>query len=304
MESPQAKGYLFEYIIQDLLKKSGYVSVKTAKIKGRGGNHQIDAYGSLLIPTPFIYPIRLICEAKNYNKNIGLGKIRDFVGVMKDISENYIVRKNSKFERFTDSGCYFSRKGFAIDAQKYAWAQNIFLVSYNGIDQLGQIETILDKFINLNPIRDLSKDNLLNKFKLYFKENVKNLDISFIVGIINKVYPVVIVGKKSLNNKIKRGLPERSDILDATKSSRQEGEFDTVFNLNILNSENISVSVPNFIAKKIIDKIDSSKPGKKIFSVDIPVLSKIKRFVTINVFLPEEEKINYLNGLDNINTED
>lgn len=94
MKDYQARGYLFEYEIWRFLKASGYVGVTTSKLRGRGADHQIDAYGTLSIPTPFVYPIRLICEAKCYTNPIELKHIRSFVGVMKDISENYFVGSN------------------------------------------------------------------------------------------------------------------------------------------------------------------------------------------------------------------
>ncbi|MDD4901769.1 MAG: restriction endonuclease [Patescibacteria group bacterium] len=298
MDISQAKGYLFEYVVQNLLKKSGYVKVRMANIRGRGGDHQIDAYGLLSIPTPFIYPIRLICEAKNYGDKIGLGKIRDFVGVMKDISEKYTTRKNGKYERFSDSGCYFSTKGFTMDAQKYAWAQNIFLVSHNGIDRSNEIVKVIDEFLSSNQFDGLNKGGLIERFKVFFERRFDDLAISFTVGIVNGKYPTVIVGNKGLVDKIKQFLPSDSDSFGATKTSREWNETDTYFNVFINElGEEIKVSVPNFIAKHIVNKIDRSRPGNKIFYIDVPVLSKIRRFVTIDVSLGEFETADYLDKL-------
>ena len=94
MKDYQARGYLFEYEIWRLLEASGYIGVTTENLRGRGAEHQIDAYGTLSIPTPFVYPIRLICEAKCYKDPVELKHVRSFVGVLKDISENYFVGSN------------------------------------------------------------------------------------------------------------------------------------------------------------------------------------------------------------------
>ncbi len=64
--------------------------------------------------------------------------MRNFVGVIKDISENYFVpisnrrlRIRPKLEdRYTYAGAYFSVSGFTLDAQDYAWAHGIYLISF------------------------------------------------------------------------------------------------------------------------------------------------------------------------------
>lgn len=51
MTPNQARGYIFEYIVLDSLKQSGYINVTSSTLRGRGASHQIDAYGTLSIPT-------------------------------------------------------------------------------------------------------------------------------------------------------------------------------------------------------------------------------------------------------------
>lgn len=70
MNRDQARGYAFEKIIQELLARSGYYKLETGTIKGRGAYHQIDAYGIFSYPVPYIYPIRIISEAKCYKNNV------------------------------------------------------------------------------------------------------------------------------------------------------------------------------------------------------------------------------------------
>ncbi len=93
-----------------------YFNVKTEHLRGRGASHQIDAFGTLAIPTAFTYPIRLIAEAKCYSSTIQLYQIRSFLGVIKDISENYIVgekKQRNTPDRYLDTGCFFSATPFS-----------------------------------------------------------------------------------------------------------------------------------------------------------------------------------------------
>ena len=79
----QLKGYLFEIVILELLRKNNFYEVNVAReprdrvredrpgfieFKGRGCWHQIDCpcdYSELI---PFMYPIRLLGEVKYYKK--------------------------------------------------------------------------------------------------------------------------------------------------------------------------------------------------------------------------------------------
>ena len=70
--SARFKGLLFEAIINKILQENEYESFEVdnvqvdgqGRVRGRGEWHQIDALGRLKYTIPFIYPIRLLCEAK------------------------------------------------------------------------------------------------------------------------------------------------------------------------------------------------------------------------------------------------
>ena len=147
MNDEQLKGKIFEKIIKHHLKKHGYkiipdsvmnyYGVKKAQnglnVKGRGAWHQIDALGQFQFQIPFVYPIRLFSEAKCLSNKVGLPVIRNFVGVLKDISENYFIDKYEELEfksrfRFTDCGAIFSTTPFTKPAQMYAYAQGVYLI--------------------------------------------------------------------------------------------------------------------------------------------------------------------------------
>ena len=101
----QVRGALLEEAVLYLLGKTGYDvfdhhSSKLGPglrsghsgldVEGRGSWHQIDALAEFSASPAFMYPLRLIVEAKCYraNRPVGIEVVRNSVGVLKDISEN------------------------------------------------------------------------------------------------------------------------------------------------------------------------------------------------------------------------
>ena len=110
-------------------------------LQGRGDWHQTDALVSYDHTPAFIYPVRLIVEAKAFSSNsrskgkVGLNVVRNAVGVLKDVNENYFSFSDSdsvehKIRRFNYTYAVFSLNGFTKSAQKYAIAHQIFLIQY------------------------------------------------------------------------------------------------------------------------------------------------------------------------------
>lgn len=142
----QIRGMLLEEVLLYLLKTSGYRTVeKTAddptlqdgpsglEVKGRGGQHQIDAVADFLVAQPFSHPQRLLVEAKCYSKNpVGIEIVRNAVGVNKDVSEYWITRgHNHEYiptKRYHYQYAIFSTSGYSREAERYAFAQDIYLI--------------------------------------------------------------------------------------------------------------------------------------------------------------------------------
>lgn len=303
MQGNQAAGYIFEKEIFDLLAESNYFNVRTEQLRGRGASHQIDAFGTLAIPTAFTYPIRLIAEAKCYSSTIQLHQIRSFVGVIKDISENYIVGENDRRNtpnRYLDTGCFFSATPFSKSSQDYAWAHNIFLVSFSDMEEMLSIITRIRSFISEIPeeqLRTITKENLLMRYFSWKGQiSSENVNPSLGIGILDNVYPVILVGKKDWCERI--SVPPNSDTIFAEKTRRVDKKNGTIFHLNI-DKENghpeiVSFNLPNRIAGKIIERIDKTASGEKIFDLDIPLIIKnngktVRRILRIVVNLPGKE---------------
>jgi hypothetical protein len=137
------KAMLLEEVLLNLLKDSGYKTVNDTKrddtlnnghsgieVKGRGWNHQIDAIADFVISPPFSYPIRLLLEAKFYQKNIGIDIIRNAVGVRKDVEEFWVSNSTEKIAkpRYHYQYAIFTSSKFTFPAQQYAFAQDIYLI--------------------------------------------------------------------------------------------------------------------------------------------------------------------------------
>jgi hypothetical protein len=309
MEPNQAAGYLFEIEIMDLLRESGYVEVKEEKLEGRGTKHQIDAYGIYSIPVPFTYPIRLIAEAKCYEKSIELPLIRSFLGVITDISQNYFVKRGDRGikRRFLDTGCFFTTAPFTKPSQDFAWAHNIFLVSFHGIWHIEEIKKKIKHFLNTQEIQKagkLSKESLIANYELWKQQDNQELITialphkpTMIFGILDNVYPVVLVGNEGWHKKIR--IPPDTDKVKGVKLRRKKQRGSYFFEIEVKgNDENIVVfdfTIPDTIAKKLVGKIDETQSGKKVFNLNIPLNTEVgsqavRRIITIEVHLPKEKR--------------
>ncbi len=155
----QLKGYIFEVVIRKLLSMNGFSQIEkeiaskikihgnnNIEIKGRGTWHQIDCPCIYQKAVPFIYDIRLLSEVKFYTTEIQKDKIRQYIGTIKDISENYFIDEINTIEnqkKFTDIGVFFAANGFQIEAEKLAFVHGIKTISYRNNEAVRKIkETI------------------------------------------------------------------------------------------------------------------------------------------------------------------
>lgn len=145
----QIRGMLLEEAVLHLLRTAGYTVVENAgndptlheghsglEIYGRGGKHQSDAVADFYINAPFTNPQRLVVEAKCLlpRNPVGLPIVRNAVGVIKDISEWWIPPDNLSgvvtMGRYHYQYAIFSASGFTSYAERYAFAQDIYLIPY------------------------------------------------------------------------------------------------------------------------------------------------------------------------------
>lgn len=186
------KGYLFEIVIMELLRKNqfSYININSEsndrvreicpgfiEFKGRGCWHQIDCpcdYNKLI---PFSYPLRLLGEVKFYKNQLSKEHIREYIGVIKDIQENYFVADGVNpqdfYPRKMEIGVYFSANGFQEEAEKLAYAHGIKTVSYENNYIINELKRLIEElernYLSVNCL----KDHAWNGFRQEFIDSIR-----------------------------------------------------------------------------------------------------------------------------------
>lgn len=130
---------IFELMIALLLKKNGYrVGIPVGKLlAGRGGTHQIDCLAIYPFPAPFVFPTRLVAEAKLYDPDkrrnqIGIRFVRNLHSELIDLEQTLPrdrkLRLDEKWEENITcnyQGAIFSTSDFSKEAIGFANAYAI-----------------------------------------------------------------------------------------------------------------------------------------------------------------------------------
>ncbi len=162
MKIGAVRGILLEEIVLHLLRMVGYSVVKAGdpgtraghsglEVQGRGEWHQIDALAAFDHTPAFMFPLRLMVEAKCYERSrVGIEIVRNAVGVLKDISENYFTiqpdGEEVKVQRYNYHSAVFSTSGYSKNAERYAIAHQIFLIQYA---KVGLFQPIIQGMLGL-----------------------------------------------------------------------------------------------------------------------------------------------------------
>lgn len=143
MEIGQFKGYVLEEVIAYLIRNTGYDLITSAAsndpdiknehnglvLVGRGSKHQIDVLGELKWIPAFSFPLRLMVEAKCRSVKTGIDTIRNSLGVLVDVNENYFTANDTNIKpRYRYIASVFSTSGFSYDAVDMAIAHQISIV--------------------------------------------------------------------------------------------------------------------------------------------------------------------------------
>lgn len=302
MKEHQAREYIFEEKVKKIIQDSCYISIVEEEVPGRSVHHDIHSYGKLNIPTAFTYPIRIVNQYKYYAKNkVEINHIRDFGGILEDISQkNYAVKGNigNIADRYLYAGCYFSATAFSRDAQEYAWAHNIFMVSLERIEVMQPILKKIDEFVSglrESTINNITKEELLEGYER--EVNEEELIPEGAIGIVNGVYPVMLLGKSGWTHPVMEEAAE-SEIGRAYIDNvyRSENQFEANFKLNFMESS-AEFSIPITVMEKLMERTDNNTRDNVIFNIDIPLVTAKgkKEFVSLEVFLEGFNKNDYIN---------
>ena len=162
------KGRLLEEVLAYLIRNSGYQLLVDPSqdpeelerrgnglvVRGRGAVHQADVLGQFGWIPAFTFPIRLFVEAKwRAASKIGLADVRNAVGVLQDVNQNFSRRDDGGRTRLVRrfNYCYslFSTSGFTAPAQEMALAHQVSLIDLSGteFDELREIIDGLGDFL-------------------------------------------------------------------------------------------------------------------------------------------------------------
>jgi len=244
---PQIRGAILEEIVLKLLENAGYRVLSDSdgeeirhghsgiELQGRGEWHQVDALVGYDFTPSFVYPIRLIVEAKAYLPNrynrgkVGISVIRNAIGVLKDVNENYFSfninsrDRTYKIRRFNYTYAIFSLYGFTENAQRYAIAHQIFLIQYHfnplfrgirdGITAINNWQMFKRRNFELRELRELIRDYFrmesmepsLSEYLedygveilLRIKEELSRIGGSYF-GLLNGEYPIHLISSRPL----------------------------------------------------------------------------------------------------------
>lgn len=211
----QIRGVLLEEIVLHLLEKVGYRIVNSREdgtrdgnagleVQGRGEWHQVDALAAFDYTPSFMYPLRIIVEAKCYNNNrVDIGVVRNSLGVLRDITENYFTHhlnnnEEVQIQRFNYHSAIFSSSGYTKAAQRYAIAHQIFLIQYHRVPIIRPIIDILlemdvQHFRNVRRTRRRESVNFdpeypLKRLRETFRRVLKNANENYIDKELLNVY--------------------------------------------------------------------------------------------------------------------
>lgn len=288
LSTKQIRGLVLEEIILGLLRKAGYRILKAGEdalirdgkagsleVQGRGEWHQIDAIVTYDYTPAFLFPIRLGLEAKAYfptyehpsgklksSGRVGIEVIRNAVGVVKDLNENYFsdVAQTLKLKRYNYVYSVFSLYGFTENAQRYAVAHQIYLIQYhhnylfNGIkeilsrlegtvvrqnEQLIIRETLRDFFRNPEEYREELRNVFGQEFELIrnLLEEVQRVGGSYF-GLLNGEYPIHVISETPIDEFLDR------DEYEVPIWVREDGTV----NISLRN-KNISFELPTVVAQ-------------------------------------------------------
>jgi hypothetical protein len=161
------KGKVLEEVLAYLIRNAGYQLLVDPSqdptelarrgnglvVKGRGAVHQADVLGQLSWIPAFTFPIRLFVEAKwHENAKTGLPDVRNAVGVLQDVNQNFAVRSGARspipIRRFTYCYSLFSTTGFSKPAQDMALAHLVSLIDLSG-PEFDDLRGVVDEIATL-----------------------------------------------------------------------------------------------------------------------------------------------------------
>ena len=170
MRTTGIKGRAFECFVRELLIGCGFQSIPNddlliyrgtagQMIHGLGQPHNADVLMSPPLQIPFYFPSRLLVECKCYDDELGLGFVRNVLGLRVDINNFEIVnrellhnRRSNRstkprtfdFPRYVYQVALASLSGFKKTAVAFANTHRIPLISFAQSDIFSEIRLLIN----------------------------------------------------------------------------------------------------------------------------------------------------------------
>lgn len=323
------KGRLFEIVMNELVKKSGFsqdetfpqLNFKKTKLFGRGTTHQIDIIGVFRLGIPFINPLLLIGEAKNFQKKVGLSAVQSFLGVCIDIFQWSRIRTKFSMDikradifipRHTYCPVFFSMKGFAKNAENLMFAHGINYFSYENSVVMQEIDQLVGEFLNqirynqviskdlicfkdLSKLNDVRTDIKKPSYDYHLNRLKENLsEVLSYVGVLDKRFPIhLLTRKKRLpksNKDVKLEQITDNSLILKTQNNREYGQFALT---NSFIEEYLKYANQGKYLDNVLKQVDLVIPQKGTMVVYNLKISESSRNTIIDKYIqaPKEEDI-------------
>lgn len=161
-------GTAFEIFVRRILINVGFNEVKNddkyifkgtagQMIQGLGEAHNADALLEPPVQIPFFNKVRLLVECKDHEKPVGLGVVRDALGLREDVNNYNLVdnielqnRRSQRrrgvlnyYERYSYQIAIASTSGFTIQAQNFAATHRIPLIDFDKMNFVDYLRNAL-----------------------------------------------------------------------------------------------------------------------------------------------------------------
>ncbi len=318
MTCAQFRGYLFEIFVSKMLEKNGFIKCEKSdgaqihqkscelksqdgELQGRGTKHQIDFIGIYERNIPFIYPLRILVECKYYKTGVYKNVVREFIGVIKDIDENYFYNQREDRIRFLNVPVIFSATSFHDDAINLAWAHGINTISYHNIPILKDFFRKLDICVrktckNGNSITkekaNIVKEEFSNQFEI---PNLK----TFLFATTEKGLLLSLVSEDRFPHELFENTDERSCGIYFSENNENQDENNRVFfvslhddtqNRRFYFQASDSLMRKGFSILPLSERINEKKKYFKQLTI-IKKISGIYRIIKLNVEFGDLERI-------------
>lgn len=138
----------------------------------------------------------MLAECKFHKDPIQKEQIREYIGVLKDIQENYFVADDDTIPlqapRYTEIGVFFSASGFTDEAVRLAFAHNIKTISYENISLIENITKAIyeieKNFLSISTISAGNQVDFMGLFRQIIFNNNDNTSLH-ITEFINRFNP-------------------------------------------------------------------------------------------------------------------